>query len=190
MFSLECELLRWVQSFSSPGADAFFLLVSNRWAWIPLYFLLALLCYRVYGKKILHILLALALLIALSDQLSVLIKKTVQRPRPCHTPELLHWLRQPAGCGGLYGFVSSHASNSMALAVFLSFLFRRRRALIGLMAAYTLLVGLSRVYLGAHFPGDILGGYLLGALLATALWFVMKRALPFSDKMVLLPDEN
>ena len=118
--------------------------------------------------------LGVAVLITMSDQASVhLFKETIQRLRPCHQDHiatLVHLVNDH--CGGRYGFVSSHASNSFAIAVFTGLFIRRQYYWIGILF-WASLVGYSRIYLGVHFPGDIIGGALLGSLLAYGLYRIM-----------------
>ncbi|MFN5385270.1 MAG: phosphatase PAP2 family protein [Bacteroidota bacterium] len=190
MFAIECSLLRLLQSFHSREADVFFMLISNRWAWIPFYLLLAYFCYSAYKKQFVKILLSIALLITLSDQAAGLVKRSVGRERPCHHAACRQWVRSPGGCGGLFGFYSSHASNSMALALFLAMLFRGRRVLLSMLFCYVLLVGYSRIYLGAHFPGDILAGYFAGACFAIVLMQALINIPIGGHKLVLLRHED
>ena len=97
------------------------------------------------------------------------------RPRPCHAPDLLGLVHLPTGrCGGAYGFVSSHAANFFGLAVYLGLLLREGW-LFGLLLIAAVLVGYSRIYMGVHYPGDILAGGLLGALAGWAIAWAYKR---------------
>ena len=110
-------------------------------------------------------------MIAVSDQMSsTVIKNSVMRLRPCHDPAVAPQLHLVNGyCGGQYGFVSSHASNSFALVSFLVFLFRKERIkLQWVVLSWAILVSLSRIYLGAHYPTDIICGALLGVIIGAA----------------------
>jgi undecaprenyl-diphosphatase len=155
---------------------------SNRFIWIPFYLLLLFFIIKRFGKKTYVILLLVAAMITISDQVSsTLVKNSVQRIRPCHDPELMEKVHLVYGiCGGRYGYFSSHASNSWALAVFLILLFRksspvnaeqlnaqRLSSIISvLMIAYALLVSYSRIYLGIHYPFDVASGVMFGLILS------------------------
>lgn len=163
----------------SPELDDLMICWSLKWIWMPLYAFLLYYLYRVQERKsFLFTLLMLALLILLSDQTaSALFKPYFERLRPCHDPALLPALRLPDGCGGLYGFASSHASNSMALAVFFLLLpagIRSRKLGLALIF-WSLMNGWSRIYLGMHFAGDVLCGYAIGTFWAAMAHWSARR---------------
>jgi undecaprenyl-diphosphatase len=133
---------------------------------VPLYaILLGLIIWKFRMKSIL-IILMIPILITAADQSSVkLFKEVFERLRPCHNPEIQHMVHTVNNkCGGKFGFVSSHAANTFALAGYLSLVFKNKwfSTFIIFWAA---MVSYSRVYLGVHYPADILGGAMLGLLL-------------------------
>jgi undecaprenyl-diphosphatase len=174
------RLFLYLNGMNSPFFDQVMYYASEKWFWIPLYVILLLLLYRVYGRKIWAVLLMIAVLITITDQVSVqLFKNLVQRPRPCHEADLLpliHLVKDK--CGGAYGFLSSHAANSSALMVFLTgLLWRRYRAVIFIMPAWVLLVSYSRVYLGVHYPGDVIAGMVVGGIIGFIFYILGRKAL-------------
>jgi len=160
---LDTDLFLFLNGFHSPFWDKVMLFMSGRIEWIPLYLVLAgWVIYKFRWKSVL-IFLLVALLIIASDKTSVkLFKEVFHRLRPCHNTDiqnLIHMVNDY--CGKKYGFVSSHAANTFALAGFTSFLFRNK-IYSCLILFWATVVSYSRVYLGVHYPGDILGGMLLG----------------------------
>lgn len=146
--------------------------ISNKYFWTPFYLLIVILIIRAYKKKSILILFCIGILITLSDQLSShLIKPWVKRLRPSHTPaieSLIHLSK--AGAGGLYGFVSGHATNSFALFVFLCLVLSRKFGwLKKVLFFWAVLICYSRIYVGVHYPGDVICGALLGSLVALAV---------------------
>jgi undecaprenyl-diphosphatase len=148
--------------------------ISDKYTWIPLYLILLGLCLRYYGwKQTLLILGFIILLITLSDQITGFMKGYFQRPRPSRDPELeglVHLVNEYRG--GRYGFASSHAANSFALAGFMIFLLSKKvKYLLPVLIVWATINSYSRIYLGVHYPGDIVAGGLVGLV---AAWVVIK----------------
>ncbi|MBC7391276.1 MAG: phosphatase PAP2 family protein [Opitutaceae bacterium] len=156
--------------------DQLMFLFSSDWFWIPLYGLFLFLLIKRYQKKSWLPILFIIGGVILSDQISGVIKKTVQRPRPTHDLTLREEIHTVNGYkGGSYGFVSSHAANTFCIATMLiSFLYFRNFAFV-LSIMWAILVSYSRIYLGVHFPADILGGAILGLIVAISLIIIKKR---------------
>ena len=169
---LDQQLLLFLNSHNSPFWDNVMYAISTKVIWAPLY--LAILIHLVvkYKRKFLVILLFIILAIILSDQSSVqLFKNVFHRLRPCHEPSLEGLVHLVKGqCGGLYGFVSSHASNSFNIAL-LSLMFIKRRWYTFSIILWAAIIGYSRIYLGVHYPGDVICGSMLGAFVG---WSVYK----------------
>lgn len=164
-------------------------MVTGRAFWIPFVVGLLFLAYLRVKWRVVYVLLFLVLVMALGDQISVkLFKEIFERFRPCHNlliTDLVHTLN--GHCGGKFGFVSSHATNSFALAVFSGLIFQHKfKFVMPVMLFWAALVSYSRIYVGVHFPADIIGGALLGSVIA----YVVFRLYIFINKKFNLKLEH
>ena len=167
---LDQQVFLFINSQNSEFWDHVMYAISTKLIWVPLYIAILIALGRKYKKKILVILLFIILAVALSDQISVFLKNSFQRLRPCHVEELQGTVHLVNGyCGGKYGFVSSHAANSFNIAL-LSLLLMKRRWFSVSMVIWAAVVGYSRIYLGAHYPADVICGSLLGVLTGWAIY--------------------
>jgi len=176
----DIELLIYLNNLGTTQWDGFWLFMSNKFSAIPLYLLLLYFTYRQFGlKKTVVVVLFVVLLIALSDQTSNLFKYGFKRLRPCNNENISNLIRLVGGrCGGLYGYFSAHAANSMAIAVFFWLLLRSKlNYLFPILFLWAILVSYSRIYLGVHFPLDVLTGMFFGLIYATLFYALFKTFL-------------
>ncbi len=174
---LDTSLLIWLNSFHSPFWDQFMILITGKAIWIPFYLLIAITIYFNYRKSWWIVLLSIGCAIACADMFaSSLLKPGIERLRPCHVVQLQDILHMPAGCGGKFGFISSHSSNTFALATFLFLLFRNKYRYIGLLFIWAAAISYSRIYLAVHYPGDIMAGMFAGSLWAALFYNICKVA--------------
>ena len=166
--SLDRQLLLAANSHRTPALDQAMIFFSERLVWFPAYLVLLLALVYCFGQRARLLVPLLLLSVALADSISSrFFKPFFARLRPCHDPELSAVLNLVHGCGGQFGFMSSHAANGFALAVFLWLTLPRRFWLAkGLTLVWAALLSYSRIYLAAHYPSDVLGGAVLGGLLA------------------------
>ncbi len=172
--NLDQQLLLFLNSNNSGFWDCVMYAVTGKLIWVPLYLAILITLGRKYKRKFLVMILFIIVAVVLADRGSALIKNIFQRLRPCHDPELQGLVHLVRGeCGGLYGFVSSHASNSFNVAL-LSLLLIKRRWFTFSIIIWAAVVGYSRIYLGVHYPGDVIFGSILGALIGWGIYSLYK----------------
>lgn len=184
---IDTEIFLAINGLHNPFFDWLMVFASGKLSWLPLYILLIYLVIKEYKWKSWVVFAFVVLLIFLSDQLSVhAFKNVFQRFRPCHNEEIASQIHMVTGCGGLYGFVSSHAANTFALAFFIiGVLKSQKKWLPWVMVSYALLNIYSRVYLGVHYPGDVLAGAILGYLVASAMLLFFNK---YKEKWPLIQE--
>ncbi len=166
ILQLDRELFLFLNSLQHPVLNEIMLWVTNRFIWFPFYGVLVYLLVRRFGKESIPMIVCLLLTVVLADQVSAsFFKPYFARLRPCHDP-LLEGVKLVGHCGGRYGFVSSHAADTFGAATCLWLLVREYWKPVVWMFAWAAVVSYSRIYLGVHYPLDIVLGALLGALLA------------------------
>ena len=184
--NIDSSILLWINGHHTEWLDWLMWNISRPTTWIPLYVLLVGLViwrYRSNWRTVLLILVGFAIAIGLSDYTcSGILKPWVCRLRPTHEPALeglIHLVRGYSG--GLYGFCSSHAANTMACALLFSLIWRNKIATASLMT-WVALNCYSRMYLGVHYPTDILCGLFIGSLWSVLVFVLLRRlALPSSS---------
>ncbi len=178
LIELDKEVFLFLNNLGSPTWDTFWLTLTNKWASIPLYLLLLYFAYQKLTKKqLLYLLLFVALLITATDQLANFFKYGVARLRPCHDETLQGLVRLvKESCGGRFGYFSAHAANSFAVATFFSILFKKQYSWLPfLLIVWALSVAYSRIYIGVHFPLDVITGISFGMLLGWLFSYLLYK---------------
>jgi undecaprenyl-diphosphatase len=174
LLQLDKDFFIYLNGLGTPQWDNLFQFISHKLSAVPLYIFLLILSFRKFGlKQTLVLLVSVALLITVTDQLSNFFKYGVARLRPCHDPEIIPVMRLVKSyCGGQYGYFSAHAANAFAIAVFFGSILKSTIKYIGVfLVLWAAFVAYSRIYLGVHFPLDIITGAVLGSLFG---WLFVK----------------
>lgn len=183
---LDRNLFLLLNSPHSDLLDTIMWYISTTFLWIPLYAFFLFYAFKKGNWKFtLYLLLGVIACVALADLLSVhAFKNVFERHRPTHNLDIMDQVKtvlRPNGeeyRGGLYGFVSSHAANVSAIATFVILSFKHINKKWWLLALWAVLIMYSRIYLGVHYPSDILGGSLLGITIGCTIFFTTKKLNP------------
>ena len=174
LIDFDIFLFNLINSSGDDSFDSFMIIMSNKFIFIPLYIYILLILYKNFKKDFIWIILSISFLILLADFGSVkFFKEVFERLRPCHQLENVRIVLE---CGGNYGFISSHASNMFSIAFFVGLLTKKFRMFFGLFSLASL-IGYSRIYLGVHFPFDIVGGMLWALFISLVIYALLKKKL-------------
>lgn len=170
------ELFLLLNGLGSEVYDSFWIFVSSTKSAIPLFLLIIFLLIKKQGTSYWQGVVLILIVVGLADLCSVhCFKNVFMRLRPSHTPELADQIRLLVSKGGLYGFVSSHAANFFAIAGIASALLSEQKYMSYLLYSWATLVAYSRIYVGKHYFLDVIGGALLGFVLAKVMWHLVKK---------------
>ena len=190
ILKLDSKLFLYLNNLGTSKFDIFWISLSKIEANILMYLFLILLFFYIQKIRpkliyIFYFFFVIALMITITDQGANIFKDSFQRLRPCYNESIIDSLRLvKENCGGKYGFFSAHASNSFSLAIFFGLLFINRiRYIIMITIVYASLISYSRIYLGVHYPIDIIFGGFFGIFVGFVMYsFVYLKFLKFFDK--------
>ncbi len=175
--TIDSDLFLFLNGLHADWMDKVMIAITQMWVWVPLYLLLIYWVVKQYGKRCWWVFLAVVLVIFCTDQLaSHVCKPLFHRLRPCYNTDFQDLIYLPKGmAGGEYGFVSSHAANTFGLAAFLTPVLKRFNPWTAIVLfLWAIISSYSRIYIGYHYPGDILCGAILGVLIGLILWKVFQ----------------
>jgi len=179
--SIDRHLFLLINGLHSPIIDKLMLYVSGISLWIPLFLWILFALYKAYpGKQLLWVLLAIVASITITDRLSVeAFKEVFLRYRPCYNTEIqsmVHLVKD--SCGGKFSFISSHASNFSGIAMLIFMLLKFEYKNIGwFLALWVLLISYSRIYIGVHYPADVIGGIIFGSVVGWLIYKLVSRVI-------------
>lgn len=168
------------QGMSSAFMDWLMPILRNPYTWAPLYLFIIVFCIKMYKKQGAYMILAVLVNFAVSDMVSSsVIKKTVQRVRPCNDVVFKEDVQLRVRCGSGFSFTSSHATNHFAMAVILIGLFYRKwKPILPIGLLWAAAISFAQIYVGVHYPGDIICGAILGSLIglcSTFIYYKLKK---------------
>lgn len=180
LINLDTDIFLYFNEIHSPFWDKFMWLFSGKFIWVPMYLAFLIVFFKDYGwRRAVILVLAMALAVTLADQLcGNYLRYYFTRLRPANPDnpisQLVHIVEGYRG--GAYGFPSCHAANSFALAAFSALLFKKKRFVVFIFL-WAVMNAYSRIYLGVHYPGDLLVGAIIGALSGTLFYYVARAAI-------------
>ena len=173
LIDLDKQLFIFLNSFHNEFWDNLMVWITGKKSWYPLYGLIISFVFIKFKKERWFIFITIALLISTTEWItSGVAKPFFERLRPCNEPSLSGVIHHITGCGKRFSFFSAHASNTFALATLLFLMLKTiKLKWIGiLLIIWSIIISYSRVYVGVHYPLDIVGGMLCGWLLGIAYY--------------------
>ncbi|WP_425639559.1 phosphatase PAP2 family protein [Algoriphagus yeomjeoni] len=168
------QLFLKLNSFHVDWLDEIAFQLSQTLVWVPFYAILVYFIYKVEPKNSWWVYGGLALSILIADQFtSGFMKPFFERLRPCHDERWSEMIYNYGRCGGLYGFASSHAANTFGLAVFLNLKMKGKLRFLPWLFLWAAVISYTRIYLGVHYPLDVIVGSLVGLLAGLLSWFIV-----------------
>jgi undecaprenyl-diphosphatase len=166
LIEFDKEVLRFFNGLHAPWLDPVMIVLTETVAWIPLYIFILYVIIKEFRREVWVILLGLAITILLADQITAsLMKPYFARLRPSQEPTLLEWIHLVDGYkGGKFGFASSHAANTFGAATFFFLWLRNIKRWVIWLFVWAAFMTYTRIYLGVHYPGDVLVGALVGTV--------------------------
>ncbi len=176
LVEVDKSVFLFFNGFHNHFFDVLMTWITNKFTWFPFYGLLVIGLIVRYKERGLVLVILAVIVIVLCDQVTTsFMKPFFARLRPCHDPEIQSQVHVVNSCGGLYGFTSSHASNSFGLVMFLYLVFRKIYRWAGYLFIWAALISYSRIYVGVHFTGDVIVGALIGCCFAIFIYFLYGR---------------
>ena len=176
ILSVDEKLFVYLNSLGSETYDGLWLILTKQTSWIPLFLFLLYIIFKKLGtKQTLYLMLFVTVLLVFTDQIANLFKNGFQRLRPCNNPDINSFIRIVQSRKS-FSFFSGHATNSMGVAMFLYLIFKNNFKYFWLLFLWPLIFAYSRIYLGLHYPLDIICGYLSGGILGFLMFKLYQRA--------------
>ena len=164
---------------ANPVLDWLMPILRDAKTWAPLYLFFVVLAVRKYKAQGVYIVLATVLIVVLTDRFSAgFMKPFFERLRPCHEPGLATYIRNLIDCGGQYGFISSHATNHFGMAVMFTWFFKKVSTMTYLNWVFYVWAGIisfAQVYVGKHYPGDVIVGMICGILIGKIILTILTK---------------
>ncbi|WP_396180881.1 phosphatase PAP2 family protein [Flavobacterium sp.] len=181
LIHLDKKLFVFLNNLGSTPFDSFWLLITQQTNWIAFFLILLFILFKKLGTKKLGIaILTLAALITFTNEITDVIKFSVQRIRPCNDDTLAGLIRVVKD-SDTFSYFSGHASNSTASMMFVYLILRQCYKYTYLIFLYPLIFAYSRIYLGLHFPLDIISGYVFGSFTGILFYFLFDK---ISNKLI------
>ena len=173
-YALDLKVLYFINhTLSNPVFDIIMPLLRGKLTWVPLYLLIINFIIKKYGLKSVWVIGFALFSVLVADQISSgLIKPYFERLRPCNNPELASWLNLPNGNGSSWSFVSSHSANHFSMAAYFSMVligYRKQYNIVIPFLTWAFLIAFAQVYIGFHYPSDVILGGLLGSAIGYAM---------------------